>query len=172
MKIGSISIVALFATALVGGASAFVAPAVNQAPIGSSQLYSSQPPVSTGYDSFERLKNMQDMPNGEDQRQLRRTVYTHDDWKKHRRQDRFLTYLAAIFKSGVYKNLRGEVVLVTGVATFACLWNAVCGGYTDFAGIAHDPIINSVVFPKLGLPLAAFTLTSPSLGLLLGTFVI
>jgi len=111
---------------------------------------------------------MTNVPSGEQQRKFRRTVYTHDDWKKHRNQDRFIYYLLAIFKSGVYKNLAGEVILVTAIATFVVVYNAIVGGYTDLAGVAHAGIITSSLFPKLGLPLAAFTLTSPSLGLLLG----
>lgn len=109
------------------------------------------------------------MPSGEEQRQFRRTVYSHDDWKKHRNQNRFIVYLAAIFKSGVYKNLQGEVLLTTFIACFVCFWNILFGGYTDFAGVQHGALVASGLLPKLGLPISAFTLTSPSLGLLLGT---
>jgi len=127
-------------------------------------------PTSTGWDSFERLGTpMTNIPSGEEQRKLRRTVYSHDDWKKHRNQDRFLYYLAAVFKSGVYKNLQGEVFLTTAIATIVCAYNAIVGGYTDFAGVNHAAIISTTFLPKIGLPLAAFTLTSPALGLLLGT---
>lgn len=153
-------------TALLGGVSSFVVPApsrISTTP-SNSQLYSD---TSTGYDSFERLKKLTNVPSGEGQRKFRRTVYSHDDWKKHRQQDRFIVYLAAIFKSGVYKNLAGEVTLATLIATFVCVYNLVVGGYTDFAGVQHDAIITSPFLPKIGLPLAAFTLTSPSLGLLL-----
>jgi hypothetical protein len=64
-----------------------------------------------------------DVPGGEEQRKFRRTVYTHDDWRKHRSQDRFVYYLAAFFKSGVYKNLGREVGFVTLVAIFVCVYN-------------------------------------------------
>jgi hypothetical protein len=77
-------------------------------------------------------------------------------------------YLAAIFKSGVYKNLKNEVVLATSIAAFVCFYNCIVGDYTDLAGVKHPGLVQSVFFPKLGLPLQAFTLTSPSLGLLLG----
>jgi hypothetical protein len=110
-------------------------------------------PSSTGWDSF-KSRSMTNIPSGEEQRKFRRTIYTHDDWKKHRSQDRFLYYLAAIFKSGVYKNLANEVMITTGVAVFVCACNA---------------ILPNLGLPNLGLPLSAFTLTSPSLGLLLGT---
>lgn len=44
-----------------------------------------------------------DIPYGETSRQYRRTVYTHDDWVKHRSPDRFLRNLASIPASGIYK---------------------------------------------------------------------
>jgi len=126
--------------------------------------------TSTGWDSFEnKSRTMTNIPSGEEQRKLRRTVYSHDDWKKHRSQDRFIYYLAAIFKSGVYKNLGREVALTTSVAVFVCVYNLLVGGYTDFAGVQHASVLGDFL-PKLGIPLSAFTLTSPSLGLLLGTY--
>jgi len=125
--------------------------------------------IGTGWDSFKDVprRTMTDVPSGEEQRKFRRTVYTHDDWKKHRSQDRFSYYLMAIFKSGVYKNLGREVGAVTLVGAFLVAWNALVGGYTDTAGVDHAAIISSQFFPRFSLPLAAFTLTSPSLGLLL-----
>ena len=126
--------------------------------------------TSTGWDSFERLRTLTDLPSGEGQRKFRRTVYSHDDWKKHRSQDRFIWYLQAIFSSGVYKNLGREVALTTAVAVFVCAYNALVGGYTNLEGVVQPALLQSQYLPKLGLPLASFTLTSPSLGLLLGTF--
>jgi len=125
---------------------------------------------ATGWDSFRDMGDMTNVPGGEAQRQFRRTVYTHDDWKKHRSQDRFIYYLAAIFNSGVYKNLGREVGAVTAVATFLVIYNALVGGYTDFEGVKHAAVLQLPLLgdlPKLTLPLAAFTVTSPSLGLLL-----
>lgn len=59
-------------------------------------------PFVAGFDSFKRMRRtIKDISFGEDSRKYRRTVYSHDDWKKHRSQDRFVYYLAAIFKSGV-----------------------------------------------------------------------
>lgn len=126
---------------------------------------------ATGWDSFRDMGDMTNVPGGEAQRQFRRTVYTHDDWKKHRSQDRFIYYLAAIFNSGVYKNLGREVGAVAAVATFLVVYNALVGGYTDFEGVKHAALLQIPLLgdlPKLTLPLAAFTVTSPSLGLLLG----
>ena len=123
---------------------------------------------STGWDSFRDMKKMTNVPSGEEQRMYRRTVYTHDDWKKHRSQDRFFYYLLAIFKSGVYKNLGREVWTVTLIATFVVLYNAVTQGYQDLSGVTQAALIQTQFLPKLTLPLTAFTVTSPSLGLLLG----
>lgn len=125
---------------------------------------------STGWDSFRDMKLMTNVPSGEEQRKYRRTVYSHDDWKKHRSQDRFIYYLLAIFKSGVYKNLGREVWTTTSIAIFVVLFNAVVGGYEDFEGVKQAALISSPFFPTLTLPMTAFTLTSPSLGLLLGTY--
>jgi hypothetical protein len=124
----------------------------------------------TGFNSFRKSKDvklMKTMPLGEAQRPFRRTIYTHDDWKKHRSQDRFFYYVLSMFnmKSGVYKNLSNEVAIVTFIATSVCLINGLTGGYTDLEGIEHAALLP---LGKVGIPLSAFTLTSPSLGLLLG----
>lgn len=152
---------------LSGSAQGFVQQPA-QTRISTTSIQAAGLPSFTGYDSFERLKTLTNVPSGEEQRKLRRTVYTHDDWKRHRNQDRFIVYLAAIFKSGVYKNLANEVILATGIAAFVVVYNAIVGDYTDFSGVKHAGLVQSNLFPKIGLPLTAFTLTSPSLGLLLG----
>ena len=164
---------ALAAVLSVAGVSAFVprsATSKNLAPSTSRIVTELNVVDATGWDSFRDMGDMTNVPGGEAQRQFRRTVYTHDDWKKHRSQDRFIYYLAAIFNSGVYKNLGREVLAVTAVATFLVIYNAVVGGYTDFAGVKHAALLQGL--PKLTLPLAAFTITSPSLGLLLGKIVL
>lgn len=125
---------------------------------------------STGWDSFRNARPIKDISYGEDSRKYRRTVYSHDDWKKHRSADRFFYYLSAMFKSGVYRNLGREVTAVVSVATFVCFYNILVGSWQDFSGVEHAGLIQSQLFPKLGLPLAPFTLASPSLGLLLGTY--
>jgi ion channel-forming bestrophin family protein len=105
---------------------------------------------------------------GEDSRRYRRTVFSHDDWVRHRSPDRFWRNVKTFFSSGVYKNIGNEVAVVTGVAAFIVIWNALLGGYTDFSGVQHEAVIQHAMLPKLGLPLTPFTLSSPSLGLLLG----
>lgn len=69
--------------------------------------------------------------------------------------------------SGVYKSLAREVTATTSIATFVVLYNCLVGGYTDFSGGSHPALISSSLLPMLTLPLAPFTLSSPSLGLLL-----
>ena len=115
------------------------------------------------------LPPIRDISYGEESRKYRRTVYSHDDWVNHRSPDRFWRNLKAIAASGVYKNIGKEVSAATGVAVFVLVWNALAGGYTDFDGVKHAALIQSQWMPILGLPLAPFTLSSPSLGLLLGT---
>jgi putative membrane protein len=106
---------------------------------------------------------------GEESRKYRRTVYTHDDWVKHRNPDRFVRNILSTTSSGVYKNVAREVWFTVGTASAVFAWNMVCGGYMDFEGVTHDPLIQHL--PTLTLPLTPFTLASPSLGLLLGTFL-
>lgn len=149
------------AITFIGGANSFVVPPSHQNRV---KLNSD----STGWDSFkDQAREVVDVPSGEEQRQFRRTVYTHDDWVKHRSQDRFYFYLSAIFKSGVYKNLGREVGYTVAIASFICTYNALVGGFTDPFGGDHAGVITGSIFHKLSLPLTAFTLTSPSLGLLL-----
>jgi hypothetical protein len=105
---------------------------------------------------------------GEESRKFRRTVFTHDDWRKFRDPDRFTYYLTSMVKSGVYKSLSREVGTTTAIATFIVLYNCVVGGYTDVSGLSHAALVSTHLLPVIGLPLAPFTLSSPALGLLLG----
>lgn len=104
---------------------------------------------------------------GEVSRAYRRTVYTHDDWVKHRSPNRFFRNLSSIPSSGVYKNLAKEVIATTAVATFVVFWNCIFGDYQDFSSVSHKGPLHDSLIPILTLPLAPFTLASPSLGLLL-----
>ena len=105
---------------------------------------------------------------GEGSRKYRRTVYTHNEWVKHRSSDRFVNNLTTLIYSGIYKNIGKEVLATTSVAVFVWAWNLVSGGYEDFSGVIHDPLITSKWATEIGLPLTIFTTLSPSLGLLLG----
>jgi hypothetical protein len=105
---------------------------------------------------------------GEESRRYRRTVYSHDDWVKHRSPDRFARNILTTTSSGIYKNVGREVWAAAIMATFLFLWNMATGGYTDFEGIQHEAVIQNQFLPPLRFPLAAFTMSSPFLGLLLG----
>jgi ion channel-forming bestrophin family protein len=106
---------------------------------------------------------------GERSRPYRRDVFDHDEWVRVRSNTRFANNLLTIFESGVVRQLLREVILTTGVATFICAYNALLvKGYDDFAGIHHDPLVQG--FYVFSLPGVFFTLTSPALSLLLGTY--
>ena len=103
---------------------------------------------------------------GEESRKYRRTVFSHDDWVKFRSPDRFIRNLQSMVSSGVYKNLGREVGATVAVATFVCVWNALTGGYQDLTGTSHEALLPAL--STLTLPLTPFTLSTSSLGLLLG----
>jgi hypothetical protein len=105
---------------------------------------------------------------GEESRKYRRTVYTHEDWVKHRSSNRFFRNLLSFANSGIYKSLFKEVVATTSVAALIVAWNMLFGEYQDFQSVTHNGPFHDSVIPILALPLAPFTLSSPSLGLLLG----
>jgi putative membrane protein len=120
--------------------------------------------------------SLKDMPSepltgndsyGEQSRKYRRTVYSHDDWVKHRSPDRFYRNLASLGNSGIYKSLLKEVSATTAVAALLVVWNMIFGEYQDFNFVTHPGIFHDSLIPVLALPLAPFSLSSPSLGLLL-----
>jgi ion channel-forming bestrophin family protein len=126
-----------------------------------------------------RLKSAVNIPPGEGQRRFRRTIYDSDDWVKHRDQNRFVVYLAAMWKSGMYKNLCQEVLLTTSTAALTVYYNAVVGGYSGFGSLftsataggtavpSYPALIQSDFFHVITLPLSVFYLTMPALSLLL-----
>ena len=105
---------------------------------------------------------------GEGSRRHRRTIYTHNEWVKHRSSDRFVNKMSTLMHSGIYKNIGKEVMATTSVAVFVWTWNMLVGGYDDFSGVMHDPLVASKWATAIGLPLTIFQTLSPSLGLLLG----
>jgi hypothetical protein len=105
---------------------------------------------------------------GEESRQFRRTVYTQEDWVRHRSPDRFNRNLASFTSSGIYKSLFKEVVATTTVASFVVVWNMIFGEYQDLNSVTQDGILHDSLIPIFALPMSPFTLSSPSLGLLLG----
>jgi hypothetical protein len=148
--------------------------------LASASAFTTQPPNARVAISTKLYGNTKSPPAfrvpdelsyGEESRKYRRTVYTHDDWVKHRSSERFVRNLMTTTSSGIYKNIGIQVGTVTLVASLLFLWNMAAGGYTDFSGIDHEGIIPGQFLPKMGLPIVGFTLSAPFLGLLLGKFV-
>ena len=99
------------------------------------------------------------VPYGEASRKYRRTVYTHKDWLVHRSNDRIISNLLSMFYSGVIRQVKNKIILVSSVALFVTLWD-------DY--LANTTLLNQVVnLPHLSLPTIPFLLSSPALGLLL-----
>jgi hypothetical protein len=115
-----------------------------------------------------KLGPAKDISYGENSRKFRRTVYTHEDWVRHRSPDRFFKYVASVPTSGIYKNLARELVVLTAITAIVVFYNGLITGYQDLNGIAHDPVWSNPLLPPLTLPMQPFALASPSLGLLLG----
>jgi len=105
---------------------------------------------------------------GEQSRTYRRTVYTAEDWLKHRDPNRFFRNLRTIFASGVLQQVSKEVGVVSLVAFLVDFWNCVfILGYQDFQGQTHNPIVHIPHYLILELPIGPFQLSSTILGLLL-----
>jgi len=108
------------------------------------------------------------VPYGEESRKYRRTVFTQDDWLKHRSTTRLVKNLRGTFSSGVVRSLLAEVGIVAAISTFIVVWNCMFLGYVDFRNIAHPaPLSPWLPAITLQLPYLPFTLSSPALGLLL-----
>jgi putative membrane protein len=153
----------LYGIAILSGVNAFLLPAPRVTI--ESKLYGttkSPPPIP-----FPKS-----ISYGEESRKYRRTVYSHDDWVKHRAPDRFIRNTFSIIASGIYQNIGGEILVVTIISAFIVFWNALCGSYTDFDGVQHSGLLHDTVLPALSLPLAPFTLLSSALGLLLGKLTV
>jgi len=155
---------------VVGSATAFVQPSIVVGKTGSASLNKAAiQQQSNVKDPLYILppEGITDIPYGEESRKFRRTVYTHDDWVKHRNPNRFFKNLRTTTTSGIYKNVGREVVFVTIMAIFVMLWNMLTGEYTDLIGGVHPGIVQSQFAPTLALPMNPFTLSSSFLGLLL-----
>ena len=85
---------------------------------------------------------------------------------EHRSSDRFYKNLITLTDSGIFRSLFREVATTTVVAGALVTWNCIFGDYQDFTGMVHDGPMKGVL-PILSMPLAPFTLVSPSIGLLL-----
>ena len=103
MKLTSATLLAL---ALTGGAvEAFVTPS----PATTTASTTVATTVATTTTTTTQLYGgpgdtaTKDIPYGETSRQFRRTVYTHEDWVKHRSPNRFVKNIFSIVASGIYK---------------------------------------------------------------------
>jgi ion channel-forming bestrophin family protein len=157
----------LFLTVQVDGIAAFSSVSTY---ISTSVSFSSRRYSSTQLDG--KTQQAPDFPPprrisyGEESRKYRRTIYTHEDWVKHRSPKRFFQRAMTTLKSGIYSNILRPVLLTTAVATLVVVWNH----FVLFVGCSalngpSLPLLHSC--PQMSLPLAPFTLSSASLGLLL-----
>ena len=88
---------------------------------------------------------------------------------KHRSPDRFIGNLKKLLKSGIMRTLWPELLKYTSIAFFVCIYNSLLvTGYEDLGGMHHEALTSD--FPVCKLPTDFFSLTTPSLALLLGTF--
>ena len=83
----------LLAACAIGNTVAFVPNSNNVVKAASTTSHS---PLASSFDNGE-------IPYGEESRKYRRTVYTHEDWVKHRSPDRFFKNIMSTTKSGIYK---------------------------------------------------------------------
>jgi len=105
---------------------------------------------------------------GEQSRLFRRTVFTPEDWIKHRSQLRFFQNLLTLFKSGIFSDVLNQVLFIGGIATFIEIWNCLAvAGYVDFQGIQHESLLHLPDYMLMTLPAQGFTWSVSALGLLL-----
>lgn len=139
--------------------------------LGVKQQHGSRAFVSTSLNvaSVPDKNSGPELSYAERSRIYRRDTFSYDLWVKHRSTDRFIGNLLDILKSGILRQLLPEIALVGGVALFVCLYNALfVTGYDDLEGIHHAAVFVSQYLPVLKLPQEFFTLSTPSLALLLG----
>ncbi|GJP44516.1 hypothetical protein CLOM_g3904 [Closterium sp. NIES-68] len=87
---------------------------------------------------------------------LRRVVFNHDDWKKHKSSGRYFRHMKSIFTSKVIGALGPAVSVMTGIAAGVVGWNELVtmGALPEWAPVLH----------MSNLP---YTLTAPALSFLL-----
>ena len=108
--------------------------------------------------------------SNEASRKFRRTVYSFADWPVHRSPERFRDGVKTFFASRILRGLFQQVSFIGWVATFTVCWNGLTGGFVDFGGVHRAPLLKGL--PMMVLPMELFSLTSSSLGLLLGTYIL
>merc|ERR1719420_1622023 len=100
-------------------------------------------------------------------RAYRRSVYFHDNWIKHRSNDRYIRNFKTLFDSGVVRSLSSEILLVTGIAVAVVTINMLIAGYDDFSNVHHAAPLPIPFVKDLSLPSLPFTIAMPALSLLL-----
>ena len=106
---------------------------------------------------------------GELSRDYRRTVYMHDEWVKHRSNERFAANLISVFNSGVTRQLTKQLIVVSATSIFVIVMNGAIGEYTDLEGVVKTGPLHFLA-PDTGaisLPSLVFTLSEAALALLL-----
>lgn len=92
----------------------------------------------------------------EETRRLRRTVFTAADWKKHRSSSRYFSELSNMHRSKVLRGLIKQALMVSLCSSIIVMYNVIV-----------EMCILPWKLPMMTFPSLPFTLTSPSLGLLL-----
>lgn len=106
------------------------------------------------------------VPYGEESRKYRRTEFTYDDWINHRTSEKIVSNLNGLFYSGIVRQLKPEIFLVSLSAFFVVFWNDVLPFVSSFFDVHMSQSLLSML-PRITLPSLPFTLCSPALGLLL-----
>merc|ERR1719310_2157763 len=100
-------------------------------------------------------------------RAYRRSVYFHDNWIKHRSNDRYIRNFKTLFDSGVVRSLSSEILLVTAIAAAVVGINMLIGGYDDLSMVHHAAPFPVPLFKDFSLPALPFSIAMPALSLLL-----
>jgi len=116
----------------------------------------------------------------EGSRRYRRTVFGPNDWIRYRRSTRLLDNLLNSFNSSVLRALWFDISIIVSLATALLVYNHILTDglvlnwiqqYMTAEEFEPEQIAQAAEtfknIPKLQLPLSPFTLSSPSLGLLL-----
>jgi len=127
-------------------------------------------PLETGVLEFGTVtKDKRETTSGseyqEATRPYRRSVFMHGEWVDHRSTERFYKTITKLSESGVLRARYNEVTFVAAFAAFLVVWNTIAGGYTDLEMVKQGALIPHL--PPLAVPIGLFSLTAPSLGLLL-----
>ena len=125
-----------------------------------------------------RLPTINTAENNRIFRRLENTYRDHSYWVLHRQNDRLLHHIRTIPKSIIYQTIRPLVEYISYLSTFVVIWNAMSIILTRAAAVNMFDTSHPLSFlfgtlikklPLLWIPIDPLVLTSPMLGLLLGT---